>query len=513
MTSLWLDRNTPLAEHGATYPASDFAPGAEYDAVVVGAGLTGLVTALLLVRAGKRVAVIDAIGVGGLATGNTTAKLSLLQGARYSAMLAKTARKNAAAYVESNREGFEWLLRYLDDHSVPYQRRDAYTYAGTPEGAADVDREHLAARRLGLPVEKVTALELPFPAFGAVRLSDQAQFDPMDVLRAMAADVRSRGGTLVEGVRVTRVRAGGSDRPSVVVTTEGDVLAAQVVLATGMPFLDRGLYFAKLEPSRSYALAFRVPAGEVAPDFGMYLSLDAPGRSLRTTPVVPADLPSALHGADILIVGGNGHRVGAHPHPRDLVTDLETWTLAHFPGAERTHAWSAQDYRSADRIPFIGRLPRSRRRVYLATGFDKWGMANAVAAGIRISAEILGGHLPWAKVIGRRVTRPGGFATGARVNLEVGALAVTGWARAEAAREPAPPSEGRGVVGSAGAKPVGVCTVGGVSRRVSAVCPHLGGVVTWNDQELSWDCPLHGSRFRADGTRIEGPATEDLAPA
>ncbi|BDZ47672.1 hypothetical protein GCM10025866_35810 [Naasia aerilata] len=136
MTSLWLDRLDRTREDGDTFPASDFEPGAEYDTVVVGAGLTGLVTGLLLARAGQHVAILESKTVGSLTSGNTTAKLSLLQGTKYSEMLRHTALKNARAYVEGNREGFEWLLRYLDDHSVPYQRRAAYTYAGTPEGSA-----------------------------------------------------------------------------------------------------------------------------------------------------------------------------------------------------------------------------------------------------------------------------------------------------------------------------------------------------------------------------------------
>ncbi|WP_350226686.1 FAD-dependent oxidoreductase [Naasia aerilata] len=353
---------------------------------------------------------------------------------------------------------------------------------------------------------------MPFPTYGAVRLDDQAQFDPLDVLRALAADFRGRGGTIAEGVRVTGVRAVARrpGQPSVVHTSAGDVLARRVVLATGIPILDRGLYFAKVSASRSYALSFRVPDGSVASDFGMFLSVDAPKRTLRTTPAIPAD---AAGEGDLLIVGGNGHRVGHHPHPHDLVEDLESWTQAYYPGAERTHVWSAQDYHSANTIPFVGWLPRSLGRVFLATGFDKWGMTNAVAAGLRLAGDLLGGNIPWATTLGTRITRPQSMAAGALVNAEVGADLVTGWAHGltESGEGAPPPPEGQGEVRRIGGRPVAVCTVGGVTREVSAVCPHLRGIVRWNDQELSWDCPLHASRYQADGTRIEGPTTEDLA--
>lgn len=510
MTSLWQARRGNSPANAATLPASDFEDGARYDVVVVGAGLTGLVTALLLVRAGKRVALLEAGTVGSLTTGLSTAKVSLLQGTMYSRMLGETAKKNAEAYVQANREGAAWLLRYLDDHSVAYQVQDAFTYAGTPSGAAQVDDEQLAAARVGLPVEKVT-LDMPFPTYGAVRLPDQAQIDPVAALDALAHDFRARGGTLVEGARVLRVSAmGGRDRGDArVVSTRGEVDANRVVLATGTPILDRGLYFAKVEPVRSYALAFRVPADHV-PLGGMYVSADSPTRSLRTTPIVAADGYGDASG-DLLIVGGNDHTVGREPHTAGLVQDLEDWTAYNYPGSTRTHTWSAQDYVGSNPIPFSGWMPRSAGRVYFATGYAKWGMTNAVSSGLRIAAELLGSDPWWAKTIGRRVTRPKSMIRGAAANLGVGKSAVEGWGGALASSLPqTPPAEGQGVVANTHGRPVGVCTVAGRTRTVSAVCPHLGGVVTWNDQETTWDCPLHGSRFTADGTRIEGPATADL---
>src|SRR3712207_2572310 len=271
MTSLWLDRSDQL-------DTDQFSAGAEYDDVVVGAGLSGLTTAALLARAGHRVAVLEARHVGAVTSGNTTAKLSLLQGTRLSSILRHNSERVAAAYVEGNREAFAWVLRYCDDNQIPVQRRDAYTYAGSESGVSAVDKEFEIAERLGLQVTRVDADELPYPSYGAVRLADQAQFDPLDLLTALAADFRSRNGVLVEGVRVVDVDV--EDQASVL-TDAGTVTAGNVILATGIPILDRGLYFAKLTPQRSYALAFRVP-GSVP--LGMYLSADSPTRSLRTAP-------------------------------------------------------------------------------------------------------------------------------------------------------------------------------------------------------------------------------------
>ncbi|MET1034964.1 MAG: FAD-dependent oxidoreductase [Arthrobacter sp.] len=501
MSSLWLDRHPPV-------PTDPFEADARYDAVVVGAGLTGLATALLLSRSGLDVAVLEARSVGAVATGNTTAKLSLLQGTVLTGLRRHVGADVARAYVDGNREGQAWLLRYLEEHRVPTQRRDAFTYATSADGRAALERELEAVRDAGLAAVLTEDVGLPFPTRGALVLRDQAQFDPAAVLAALAADLRSRGSVVVDGVRVLDVKTGA---PSAVLTSHGTVHAEHVILATGAPILDRGLYFAKLEPSRSYAAAYRVPGAPESLPAGMYLSADAPGRSLRTAPD---------GGDELLLVGGNGHVVGRAGSTAALVADLDAWTRRHFPGAERTHRWSAQDYRSVNAVPFVGRLSRGGGRIHVATGYNKWGMTNGIAAALSLSADILGGHLPWARTLHHRARRPADVAEGLRLNAGVAGHLARGWLRAELGRkrqaaEPgATPDggipEGHGTVRRDGLRPVAVSRVDGATCAVSAVCTHLGGVLAWNDAERSWDCPLHGSRFAATGKLLEGPATADL---
>jgi len=494
MTSLW-------QETAPRIPTDAFEPDAAYDAVIAGAGLTGLTTALLLARSGMRVAVLEARTVGAVTTGNTTAKVSLLQGTTLSDIRRHSSDRVLCAYVDGNSQGQGWLLDYLDAQGIRYDVRDAYTYATTLDGLDRLDAELTAARIAGLDATEERTCELPFPVEGALRLPAQAQVHPLAVLGALAADVRALGGRIVEGERVTGVSTGD---PAVVTCTSGTVRASRVVLATGTPILDRGLYFAKVEPSRSYVAAFRVPG---AIPRGMYLSADAPTRSLRTA--LGPD-------GELLLVGGNGHPAGRADSPAERVADLTAWAEATFPGAERTHWWSAQDYRSANRVPFVGWLPRGRGRIYLATGYNKWGMTNAVAAALSLAADLTGETLEWARVLHHRVTRPRDLASGIGINAAVGRSAVTEWAAAETAppmdAEAPVPAEGAGIVGRRGVSPVARSTVDGRTCTLSAVCTHLGGVVRWNDAERSWDCPLHGSRFAADGTVLEGPATAPLAP-
>jgi glycine/D-amino acid oxidase-like deaminating enzyme/nitrite reductase/ring-hydroxylating ferredoxin subunit len=493
VTSLWLD--------DAKRPVSDaFTPGGSWDDIVVGAGLTGMVAAVLLARAGRRVLVVEARRLGEVTTGHTTGKLSLLQGTRLSSVMRDHGRRVAAAYVEGNRAAQDWVLQYCAENSVEVEHRDAWSYASTPSGRRTARREFDTAQRLGLPVSWTEADELPCSTFGAVRLPGQAQLNPLPLLISLATELRRLGGALVEGHRVGGVQVS-RDRATVA-TARGQVTAEQVLLATGVPFLDRGLYFAKTQPQRSYATAFRVP-GSIPR--GMYLSVDPPTRSLRTASVDQQEL---------LLVGGNGHPVGRPPKPpRELVQDLRDWTVRHFPGAEPTHAWSAQDYRSANSVPFVGPLPRGAGRIQVATGFGKWGMTNGPMAALIVAGQVLGELPAWARTLQTRITRPSGIVTGLGFNAEVGLAGVRGWASAQAHAgidaDDVPP-EGVGLVGADHGRPVAVSTVGGQTCAVSAVCTHLRGIVTWNDQEASWDCPLHGSRFSADGTVLEGPATRPL---
>jgi glycine/D-amino acid oxidase-like deaminating enzyme/nitrite reductase/ring-hydroxylating ferredoxin subunit len=492
LPSVWLDP-PPAIE------TDWFKSGSHYDDVVVGAGLTGLVTALLLARSGRQVAVLEARSVGAVTTGHSTAKVTVLQGTRLSTIVANHTEHVAGAYVEGNREAQEWLRAYCEEHGVELQRRDAYTYAGTQSGAEAVRREFDIGRRLDLPVEMADAVELPYPTYAAVCLRDQLQVNPVDVLAALVLELREAGGVVIGGVRVIKVDPGES---SEVITAAGRVMANNVVLATGIPFLDRGLYFTKVTAQRSYALAFRVPTQIPR---GMYISADSPTRSLRT----------AMHdGEELLLVGGNGHPVGRQErNPSELVADLTAWTAKWFDGAERTHAWSAQDYQAHGGVPFVGKLPRGGGHVYLATGYSKWGMTNAVAAALRISGEILD-HLPqWARILGTRVSKPASAVRYFSANAAIGLEATKGWLRAELhplKEEDRTPAEGTGVVGAQRGEPVAISTVNGKTCALSAVCTHLGGIVRFNDLEKSWDCPLHGSRFAADGTLLEGPATSDL---
>lgn len=499
----------PLWKHDRTLPGgSPFEPGTHHDVVIVGAGITGLSTAVMLTRAGLDVAVIDAGGIAELATGANTGKLSLLQGGQLAKIRSHHPASLVRAYVDANRSGMEWLLAFAELAGVPFTRHTDHSYAQGPEGLGTLEDQHAAAREAGLPARMLSPTapaSTPFPVAAAVALDDQVAIDPVAVAVALADELLTAGGTLHTGVRATETHA----LAGRVDTTSGPLFADHIVLATGTPITDRGLYFAKTRGLRSYCVSFRVP-GDV-PE-GTFLSVDGPTRSLR--PVTDADGPG---GDARLVVGGNGHPVGRSDSEAAAVEDLVAWTQLHFPGAEETHRWSAQDYESHDLIPFVGAMPRGLGRIRFATGYGKWGLSNAPAAAQRLTSEILGtprrDRPTWITTIGTRLTVPADLARGAVEGGKVATALASGWVDAVRRSTPVPqPAEGEGVVANRAGRPVAISTVGGVTRAVSAVCTHLGGVLTWNDAECSWDCPLHASRFEPDGTRIEGPALRDLTP-
>lgn len=461
LTSIWQDRHPRTAE-GEAEPVSG-----QYDVVVVGGGLTGLTTALLLGRAGRSVAVLEGLRVGEGTTARSTAKVSALQGTRLSQIASRHTEQAVHDYVEAQREGVAWVAEFCGAHAVPFQRRAAVTYGTDASGEEAARAEHDLAAGAGLDVEWHDELALPFRTRGGVVLPDQLQVDPLLLLDAIADQAREHGVRIFERARVTRVSSG---EPYVVGTADGEVSAGRVVIATNLPILDRGGFFARMKPARSYGVAYTTPHQAVD---AMYLSASQPSRSLRDG-----------EGEDgpLLLVGGSGHTTGRSQPTSAHLQALREWTAQHWPDAREVAAWSAQDFVPHHALPFAGPVLPTSDAVLFAGGYSKWGMTNAVAASLVLSARILGGHIEWSRAF-RTWGAPDlrGLTRLVQDNAEVGASMTLGWA---------------------GAVLRGSVTEDGISR----VCTHMGGIVTRNDAEGSWDCPLHGSRFAPDGSVLDGPA-------
>src|SRR5687768_10904085 len=267
--SLWLD-GVPVT------PRSRPAPEGEVDVAVIGGGIAGITTALLLKRGGTRVAVVEAVSVGSGVTGATTAKVTALQSTVLSQIRSRHGEDAVAVYAQASAAAVEQVATLAGELGIEcdLDRRPAYTYAAEESDMDSVTSEHEAAQAAGLPTELVEDAGLPYPVAGAVRLADQLELHPVRYVRGLADAVDGDGSVVLEGVRVLGVEDG---TPCLVRTTGPTIAAKQVVVATHYPLLDRGLFFARLEPQRSYCIAARV---KDEPPRVMAISAGSPTRSI-----------------------------------------------------------------------------------------------------------------------------------------------------------------------------------------------------------------------------------------
>lgn len=482
-----------------TFPAL---PGdLSVDVAVVGGGITGLTTALLLQRDGARVALLegDRIGVG--TTGRTTGKITSQHTLTYARLIDQHGEHKARQYADANQWAIDTVERLATETSADcrFERAPAFVYTTTPDERGSLEAEHRAADRLGLPATLTTDVDLPFPVELALRFDDQAHLHPGRYAAALARTAAREGVELFEHTRATGV----SERTdhAIVRTPHGDVRAEHVVVATLLPFVDVGGFFAKSRPVRSYGVSVRLRTEAPA---GMHITVGSPIRSTR--PWLDGDRRG-------LIVVGESHPTGNDEAGPARWGELERWTREHFDVESFEHRWSAQDFTTVDLVPYVGRSPRTQR-TFVATGFNKWGLTNGTAAAAVLTDLVAGRHNPWAEVFDS--TRIGDAATVAKLveeNVKVGARFVKDWAGRVSARsvEHLAPGSG-GLVEVDGHVVAAHRRPDGTIEAVSATCTHLGCTVHWNSAEASWDCPCHGSRFDVDGTVLAAPAVEPLEP-
>jgi glycine/D-amino acid oxidase-like deaminating enzyme/nitrite reductase/ring-hydroxylating ferredoxin subunit len=471
------------------------------DVAVVGGGIAGLSVAQLLVQDGLDVAVIDAGRVGRGVTAGTTAKLTSLHGLIYAKLESSFGEEGARIYGEANEAGLRHVAATADALGIEchLRRRPNYTYADSPDRLGDIEDEVEAARRAGLPVSYVDDVPLPFGVAGAVRFDDQAEFHPLEYLDGLADWLSERGCLILEHTVATGVT---DAAPASVQTRRGTIQADHVVVATHFPFLDRGLFFARVHPERSYAVAG--PARGPVPE-GMYLSAGQPTRSIRFHPAAEGEL---------VLVGGEGHKVGQGGPTGRRYAALEEFARRHFGVESIDYRWSTQDNMPLDGVPYVGALTPVSKRLYVATGFKKWGLAHAGAAAMILRDELLGRDNDWAHLYDATRLGPlSALSPFIKENVNVAFHFFADRVTRRALRPAADLAPGEGRVLARRQKQVAVSRDGdGSLHAVSARCTHLGCIVDWNDAERSWDCPCHGSRFAPDGKVLQGPATRPLQP-
>ena len=440
---------------------------------------------------------LEARSVGGGVTGHSSAKLSALQGTAYSTIADLAGRESAAAYADLNVRGLAFVEETTEAFGLECRltRRPAVSYAESQQGIESLASELDAAREAGLAVTDTGPIDLPFPVSGFVRLDNQAHFDPAAWVRGMAGKIVEAGGLVHERSRVVGVDGFRGRR--VRLENGRSIRAEKVILATHAPILDRGGYFARVEPMTSFAVTGRLD--ESAPQ-GLYLSVDQPTRSI-------SPLPGEQRGPGILVAGG-GDRPGTAASSATPAL-LREFLRVHFKSTSIEDSWGAHDLMSFDRLPLVGQLLPFDERVLVATGFSKWGLAAGAGAAEILVDHVLGNDTDALRIFDPLRVHPKAASALIRHNLDSGVRLVTDRLRRRQMRRDLAPGEGIVVGSGIGQKAVSRDR-DGIYRELSARCTHLGCIVGWNRSEQTWDCPCHGSRFAPDGNVIEGPAVKPL---
>jgi glycine/D-amino acid oxidase-like deaminating enzyme/nitrite reductase/ring-hydroxylating ferredoxin subunit len=493
MTSAWLaTRPEPRP-----FPALD--EDVRADVAVLGGGIVGITTALLLREAGLDVVLLEADRLAHGVSGHTTAKVTSQHGLVYARLRARFGAEGARTYAEANQAALEWIADRVASDAIEcdFRRRPAYAYVTSERARGKLEDEARAANEAGLPARLAEIIPLPFDVEAAVRFDNQAEFHAGRYLGALTDSLAATGARVYEHTRAVEVI---NDGDRVVKTPGGDVTAGHVVVATHYPFLDRSLAFARVSPQRSYAILCRI-AG--APPEGMFISGDSPSRSVRAVP---------LEGEELLLVGGEGHKPGTGGDTRVRYRRLEAFAREHWDVRSVDYRWSAQDNTTLDGVPYVGPLTPWDDRVLMATGFAKWGMTGGTAAAMILADRVQDKENAWAGLFDpSRLTLRASARRFLTENAEVGLRFVGDRLTKPGLRslDELGPGEGD-IVRHDGERVAAFRDDDGTVTAVSAVCTHLGCQVNFNAAERSWDCPCHGSRFAVDGSVLHGPAVHRL---
>ncbi len=476
------------------------------DVCVIGAGIAGLTTAYFLTQAGKSVIVLDDGPIVSGETERTTAHLVNALDDRYSDLERFHGAAGARLAAASHTAAIDTIERIVREERIDcdFERVDGYLYNPLEEPADILQKELAATHRAGLTdVRLIDRAPLDFFDTGpALHFPRQAQFHPLKYLSALAEAVVRRGGRIHAHTHAAKIHGGKSAR--VETSANLQIKCDAIVVATNTPVNDVFAIHTKQAAYRTYVIGAVVPAGSM-PKILLWDTAD-PYHYVRLQSVQGAGASE-----DILIVGGEDHKTGQDEDTEHHFRDLETWTRRHFPMiGEIRFRWSGQVMEPVDGLAYIGRNPGDHDNVYVVTGDSGNGLTHGTIAGGLLTDLITGRANPWEKLYSPSRITLKAAKDYAHENANVAAQ-YADWFTAGDVRKDQLIPRGSGAIVRHGLKKLAVYRdETGAFHECSALCPHLGAVVSWNDSEKTWDCPAHGSRFDGLGKVMNGPANSNL---
>lgn len=453
------------------------------DIVVIGAGISGILTAYMLKKNGKEVTVIDSGEIAGGNTKNTTAKITSQHDLIYNKLIEEFGEEQAKQYAKANELAIKEYKYIIEERKIDCDFEEMPAYIYSLDETDFLVKEVEAAKRLGIDAEFVEESSLPFKINGAVKFNNQAQFNPLKFLDEISRDL-----IIYENTKALEIKE------DLVVTSGGEIKANHIVIATHYPIMNApGYYFMKMHQERSYVIALE-DANIIN---GMYIDVDKEGYSFRNY-------------KNLLLLGGIKQRTGDNEEGGSY-DSLRKTAKKLFPNAREKYFWSAQDCMTVDGIPYVGHYSSETPNIYVATGFNKWGMTSAMVSAMIISDMILEKENDFSEIFS-----PRRFDLSLSINNIANDLIET--TKNFIAQKVSIPSSkiehiknGHGGIVEYNGDKVGVYkNKDGKEFFVSTKCAHLGCQLTWNADELTWDCPCHGSRFDYKGRRIDSPAIKNI---
>lgn len=473
------------------------------DVCVVGGGIAGITTAFLLAKQGKSVVLVEAMELGSGQTGRTTAHISYALDDRYFNLERYHGRDGARLAFQSHAAAIREIETIVREENIDcdFMWVDGYLFSGTDSDRV-LDKELHAALRAGAPVQMTKTSPLSFFDMGrALRFRNQIQLHPLKYLKGLVQSSEKYGVRFFTQTRVFNVKTIDGDRDIIVECEGANVFCDAVVVATNTPINDVFAIHTKQAPYRSYVLCHLVAKNSVPA--GLYWDTLEPYHYVRTQPL------DDTH--DLLIVGGEDHKTGQEENPERCFERLESWARDRFPMIESTrYRWSGQIMEPVDGLAFLGHNPKDRDGIFVITGDSGQGMTHATIGALLVTDQIFGRTNEWEKLYDPSRVSLKTSSAYIKENVNV-VLQYGDWLMFKSKTTLDELEKGEGVVYREGFTPIAAYkNEQGEVQTLSAVCPHLAGIVRWNSVEKSWDCPCHGSRFDCDGRVIEGPAKSGL---